>query len=141
MATTPEAALYQRLKENMPTTTGKIVRIETRVGLGLPDCLVGLKNYGWVMLELKVVKRGKRVRLSPHQISFHTIAAGLGVPSFILVQYHPPGSTTIRGAQLMLFSAADAIALHEHGIDGVQPVESWPADSVRWSMLFVAMMT
>jgi hypothetical protein len=36
----PEAALYKRLKENLPNS--HITRLESRVGLGVPDCLVAL---------------------------------------------------------------------------------------------------
>ena len=33
------------------------------------------------MLELKVVKRGKKVSLSPHQIAFHLVHAEMRVPT------------------------------------------------------------
>ena len=70
MPSKPESGLYQRLKENLPAC--HITRIESRVNLGIPDCLVAFKVPGeFVMVELKVVRRGRKVALSPHQVSFH----------------------------------------------------------------------
>jgi hypothetical protein len=40
LAIKPEAALYKRLKENLPNS--HITRLESRVGLGVPDCLIAL---------------------------------------------------------------------------------------------------
>jgi hypothetical protein len=68
----PEAALYKRLKENLPNS--HITRLESRVGLGVPDCLIALGPpatslcYGGVEGN---VKRGRKVALSPHQVAFH----------------------------------------------------------------------
>ena len=64
----PEAKLYKKLK----TKTPRIIwtRIENLSLLGCPD-LLGYNNSGhFFTLELKVVK-GKKIRFSPHQISFH----------------------------------------------------------------------
>jgi hypothetical protein len=133
MAVNPETLLYQRLRDNLPETC-RITRIESRVGLGIPDCLVAIKNHGYAMLELKVVKRGRKVKLSPHQVSFHTIAGAMNLPCFILVQYHPPGAATLRGAQWLLYHARQVQDLLRDGV-GLPPVESWPADQVLWHMV------
>jgi hypothetical protein len=53
MAIKPEAGLYKRLKENLPEA--HITRIESRVNLGIPDCLIALTKNRFVMVELKVV--------------------------------------------------------------------------------------
>jgi hypothetical protein len=73
----PEAALYKRLKENLPNS--HITRLESRVGLGVPDCLIALgpQQPRFVMVELKVTKRGRKVALSPHQVAFHLKHADL----------------------------------------------------------------
>lgn len=133
MAAKPETLLYQRLRENLPDSC-RVTRIESRVGLGIPDCIVAIKGIGFSLLELKVVKRGKKVLLSPHQVAFHTVCGAMDLPCFILVQYHPPGAPTIRGAQWLLYHASQAQDLLREGVT-LPPVESWPADQVRWHML------
>jgi hypothetical protein len=71
----PEAGLYKRLKENLPNS--HITRLESRVGLGIPDCLVALgpQQPRFVMIELKVVK-GRKLAISPHQSGFSFEACG-----------------------------------------------------------------
>jgi hypothetical protein len=82
----PEAGLYKRLKENLPNS--HITRLESRVGLGIPDCLVALgpQQPRFVMIELKVVK-GRKLAISPHQVAFHLKHADMKAPTFILVQF------------------------------------------------------
>ena len=64
----PERKLYQNLKRNTPSIQWN--RIENYALPGCPD-LLGYNTSGhFFTLELKVVK-GKRIRFSPHQISFH----------------------------------------------------------------------
>ena len=64
----PERKLYQNLKRNTPQITW--TRLENFAGLGTPD-LLGYNDFGrFFTVELKVVK-GKKIRFSPHQISFH----------------------------------------------------------------------
>ena len=88
MPAKPETKLYQRLKENLQNCL--ITRIESRVNLGIPDCLIALRRTGtFVPVELKVVKHGRRVRLSPHQIAFHSRHAELGCATFVLVLFVP----------------------------------------------------
>ena len=45
-----ESSLHQRVKENLPNVV--ITRLENRVGLGLPDCLIAIPNGVFVMVEL-----------------------------------------------------------------------------------------
>lgn len=133
MAIKPEAALYKRIRENLPDS--HITRIESRVNLGIPDCLVAFKGLGlFVMIELKVVKRGRKINLSPHQVAFHAKHADLGAPTFILVQYHPPGTTSALKAELLLYRGRQVLDLHHLGIDA-EPVERWPLSHVLWHML------
>ena len=129
----PEQSLYNRLRENLPLS--RMTRIESRVNLGIPDVLIAFRKPAkFVMLELKVVKRGRQVALSPHQVSFHMAHAELGCPTFILVQYHPPGTTSVAKAELMLYRGSQAAALLRDGID-LEPMESWPANGPIWSMM------
>ena len=110
------------------------------MGLGLPDCWVAVARRGIALLELKVVKRGKKVNLSPHQIAFHVTHGAMQIPCFVLVQYHPPKAPTIRGAQWLLYRSDQVMDLVREGVD-LSPAASWPADGVRWHMLKDALMT
>ena len=64
----PEAKLYQKLRKNSKGIVW--TRLENISSLGTPD-LLGYNNSGtFFTVELKVTK-GKTIRFSPHQISFH----------------------------------------------------------------------
>ena len=65
----PERKLYQKLKKNIPSISW--IRLENLSLSGTPD-LLGYNTSGhFFTVELKVTKSNK-VRLSPHQIAFHT---------------------------------------------------------------------
>jgi hypothetical protein len=129
----PEAALYKRVKENLPNC--HITRIESRVNLGIPDCLVAFKTPSkFVMIELKVVKRGKKVALSPHQLAFHLKHASLGCPTYILVGYYPPGVVSALKAEIRLYRGSQAEELAVRGIE-CEPVAKWCMAKVEWFML------
>ena len=131
MAIKPEAGLYKRLKENLPEA--HITRIESRVNLGIPDCLIALNKTRFVMVELKVVKRGKKVALSPHQVAFHLKHASLGCPTYILVQYHPAGTTSALKAELLLYDGSQAEDVLLRGVECI-PSAKWPLSHVHWHM-------
>ena len=77
----PERKLYQNLLKRIPQISW--TRLENLSLLGTPD-LLGYNTSGhFFTLELKVVK-GKRIRFSPHQISFH---ARHPKHSFILIRH------------------------------------------------------
>ena len=63
-----ESNLYKKLKKEFKSIS--LIRLENRALLGTPDLLCQNTNGVFFTLELKVTK-GKSVRLSPHQISFH----------------------------------------------------------------------
>ena len=96
----PESKLHKKLVRSTP----KIVwnRIENLSNVGTPD-LLGYNDSGtFFTVELKVTK-GNKVRLSPHQISFHVKHPK---NSFILVQ--PLGSCAVklfRGEQILELEA------------------------------------
>ncbi len=75
-----ESQFWQYLKRNTPKI--KWTRIENTSSLGTPDLLGYNSNRNFFTLELKVVRSGNKIRLSPHQISFHIRHP---VNSFILV--------------------------------------------------------
>lgn len=100
----------------------------------MPDCLIAMKNDKFIMVELKVVKRGKKVNLSPHQVSFHLKHASLKCPTFIMVQYHPAGTTTALKAELLLYKGGQAEELLHLGV-ACEPCARWPLSHVHWHML------
>lgn len=119
-----------RLKENLPGC--HFTRLESRVGLGIPDALVAhRRGQRFVMIEAKVVQRGRQAGLSAHQVAFHAKHAELGCPTFIVIQYYPPGTLGTRGSRLLLYRGSQAIALAQQGLD-VPPVASWPSNDIQW---------
>ena len=76
----PEAKFYKYFKKNTPNIS--YTRIENTTSLGTPDVLAYNKNNTFFTIEFKVSK-SKKVRFSPHQISFHVRHPK---NSFILVQ-------------------------------------------------------
>jgi 16S rRNA G966 N2-methylase RsmD len=77
----PERKLYQDLRKRIPQISW--TRLENLSLLGTPD-LLGYNTSGhFFTLELKVVK-GKKIRFSPHQISFHVQHPK---SSFILIRH------------------------------------------------------
>ena len=113
-----------------------MTRLESRVGLGIPDCLVALGPLpgAFVMVELKVVARGKKVNLSPHQVAFHAKHASLKCPTFILVHYQPPKTRSVRNGELRLYLNTQVEELVQFGVD-VAPLAVWPLSQVDWEAL------
>lgn len=64
----PESKLWQEVKKNLPEITW--TRLESWASLGVPDLLGYTDSHGFFTVELKV-KSSNKIRLSPHQISFH----------------------------------------------------------------------
>ncbi len=94
---------------------------------------MAFKNHGFAMIELKCA-RGKKIALSAHQISFHIMHAELGAPTFILVHYQPPKTTTATKGELLLYAGHQAVDLHHLGVD-VPPLDRWPLSHVLWHMM------
>ena len=138
MPAKPESALYRRVKENIPNC--HFTRIESRVNLGIPDCLIAFPHGEFVMVELKVVKRGKKVNLSPHQVAFHLKHSDLRCPTYILVQYQPAKARTVAGAELLLYGGDQVLELHKLGVE-LEPIARWPWLGVPWNMVRQALLT
>ena len=104
----PERKLYQKLKKN--TKSISWIRLENLSSSGTPD-LLGYNNSGtFFTVELKVTKSNK-VRLSPHQISFHVKHPR---NSFILVQALDPRS--LKHVEYYLFPGSGILALEACGL-------------------------
>lgn len=139
MPAKPESRLYQRLRDNLSGSDCHITRIESRVGLGIPDCLIAFKRSGeFVMLELKVVSRGLKVALSPHQVAFHLKHSDMRCPTFILVLYSPTGKR--KEAELLLYRGDQVMDVHKLGVQAA-PLARWPWLAVPWQMVKHCLLT
>ena len=92
------------------------------------------------MLELKVVKRGRKVNLSPHQVAFHLKHADLRCPTYVLVQYYPPQAVTVARSELLLYAGDQVLELSKLGIE-LEPVGRWPWTGVPWHLLRQSLLT
>ena len=103
----PEQKLYRKLKSKTP----KIIwnRIEKLTIPGMPDLLGYNANKHFFTVELKVTK-GKKIRFSPHQISFHVTHPE---NTFILVQTLGQGT----GIRFQLYPGSGILALQSSGRD------------------------
>jgi hypothetical protein len=127
MTTKPETKFWKRIKNNASKIT--YFRIEAVTPLGLPD-LNGLfndpeKGHGEFWIELKVTT-GKRVNLSPAQISWHMHRSKLGGKSFIMA------TPLVRGA-ISVYSGGRTLSLAQSGMD-LEPCALFP-EPIDWSGL------
>ena len=127
MTTKPETKFWKRIKNNASKIT--YIRIEAVTPLGLPD-LNGLfndpkKGHGEFWVELKVIT-GKRVKLSPAQISWHMHRSKLGGKSFIMA------TPLVRGA-ISVYSGGRTLSLAQLGTD-LEPCALFP-EPIDWSTL------
>ena len=99
----PEQKLYKKLKAKTP----KIIwnRIENLAIPGMPDLLGYNTNGHFFTVELKVTK-GRKLKFSPHQISFHVTHPN---NTFILAEALGPCTTNrfqmFRGSRIMELEA------------------------------------
>ena len=64
----PETKFWHEIRKNFKNIT--FTRLENLSAFGTPDLLGYNNNCNFFTVELKVVK-GRKIRFSPHQISFH----------------------------------------------------------------------
>ena len=125
---TPEARFSARVKAALPNCS--IERIENRVNLGIPDMLIGVGDR-FVLVELKVIAKGLKVGLRPHQIAFMTRHAAKGRPCYVLVL---DMGNTLRPSTIRLYHGRDAMDLAAHGIK-LEPFKCWPSRGMPWGEL------
>ena len=119
----PERKLYQDLRKRIPQI--KWTRLENLSLLGTPD-LLGYNTSGhFFTLELKVVK-GKKIRFSPHQFSFHVKHPK---NSFILIKH-------LGQRSLKLFQGSMIMELEARGFDARSLLLI--KDRGAWSLLLEA---
>ena len=128
----PEAAFSARVRDGLIRFGVDLERIENRVNLGIPDLLVGVRDR-FVMMELKVVERGLKVSLRPHQIAFMARQTSKGRPCFVLVLQS--GGTVLRPAMIHLYRGRDVIDLAAHGLR-LPAWRSWPSRGMPWEELY-----
>ena len=96
----PERKLYKKIKKFLPNISW--IRLENNSLLGTPDILACNTSGHFFTVELKVTKSNK-VRLSPHQISFHVKHPK---NTFILVEHLGSGDVKLfRGSQVLELAA------------------------------------
>ena len=112
----PEAKFYKKLVKEWREFS--FTRLENISLLGTPDLLVCNNNGHFFTIELKVTK-GKKVRFSPHQLSFH-----IRHPknTFILIQALGPRSSNrfqmYRGSRILELDASGlALEACSEGLD------------------------
>ena len=112
-----ESNLWKYLKQNTPSISW--TRLENSSVQGTPDLLGYNKNGHFFTVELKVAKRNK-IKLSPHQISFH-----LRHPhnSFICIK-------TLVSGGLKLYEGKQIQALVESGLN-VKPLAESLEDCLK----------
>ena len=103
------------------------------MNLGIPDCIIAFRHGQFVPVETKVVQRGQQVKLRAHQVAFHMRHAANGNRTYIIVQYHPPGSAKLP-VELLLYRGGQAMELFERGLD-LEPHARWPLAVVPWGIL------
>ena len=109
----PETKFYQEIKKHFKDF--QLTRIENMSVPGVPDLLCYNKNHFFFTLELKVTT-SKKVRLSPHQISFHMRHP---LNSFILVKSLASSDVKLYEGQVVEDLAACGLQLEplETGLD------------------------
>ena len=124
----PEARFNKMLKDNLPNS--HITRLESRVGLGIPDMLVALNPPGrFVMIEAKYVPEGsKKIKISPHQASFHLKHSDLKCPTFFAVMQKQKG---VKYSRIMLFRGSQVEELLNLGVDTV-PLFEFHSNFPQW---------
>ena len=112
-----ESNLWKYLKQNTPSISW--TRLENSSVQGTPDLLGYNKNGRFFTVELKVAKRNK-IKLSPHQISFH-----LRHPSNSFICIKSPASSDLK-----LYEGKQIQAIVESGLN-VEPLAESLEDCLK----------
>ena len=113
----PEARLYKKLKN----VSKDIVwtRLENQSLFGTPDLLGYNSKCTFFTVELKVAN-GNKVRLSPHQVSFHFLHPK---NSFVLVEWRD---------KHLLFEGKQSLALVDSPLSSLEPIVNSLKDCVKY---------
>lgn len=91
----------------------------------MPDLLI-MERGKIVLVELKVVREGAKVRLSPHQVAFADRAARLGAPVYLLVQHWPKEVFRSANSTVFAYKAAQMVEVAQKGLS----VRAW----MHWAL-------
>jgi hypothetical protein len=104
----PETKFWHDIRKNFKNIA--FTRLENLTAFGTPDLLGYNNNCHFFTVELKVVK-GRKIRFSPHQISFH-IRHPLN--TFILVKKLAPRDSKLD--EIFLYKGSDILELAACGL-------------------------
>ena len=104
----PETKFWHDIRKNFKNIT--FTRLENLSAFGTPDLLGYNTNCHFFTVELKVVK-GRKIRFSPHQISFHVRHP---LNTFILVKKLAPSSSKLD--EYFLYEGKDIQELAASGL-------------------------
>ena len=110
MSKGPEANFWNSIRQNLPKKC-IATRIENKHGGGIPDVHLLLEGLP-VWVELKVTN-GNTVKVSPHQVAWHTAYWARGGLSLILVK-------SLGSRSLFLFQGSEALPLARGGMSEAQ---------------------
>jgi hypothetical protein len=110
MSKGPEANFWNSIRQNLPKKC-IATRIENQHGGGVPDVHILIDSMP-VWIELKVTN-GNAVKLSPHQVAWHTAYWARGGLSFVLVK-------SLGSRSLFLFRGSEALPLARGGLSEAQ---------------------
>ena len=106
MSKGPEANFWNTIRKSLPTKAFA-TRIENKHGGGVPDVHIVWNGFAF-WIELKTAKSSK-VKISPHQIAWHTAYWARGGKSFYLVKH-------LSTSDIFLFEGEKGVDLLEKGI-------------------------
>jgi hypothetical protein len=104
----PETKFWHDIRKNFKNIT--FTRLENLSAFGTPDLLAYNNNCHFFTIELKVVK-GRKIRFSPHQISFHVRHP---LNTFILVKKLAPSNSKLD--EIFLYEGKDILELAACGL-------------------------
>jgi len=104
----PETKFWHEIRKNFKNIT--FTRLENLSAFGTPDLLAYNNNCHFFTIELKVVK-GRKIRFSPHQISFHLRHP---LNTFILVKKLAPRDSKLD--EIFLYEGKDIQELAACGL-------------------------
>ena len=114
MTVKPETNFWKNLKKYLESGTEKylVSRIESYSTPGFPDCLVFHHKTGFFTLELKVIQRNNRIKISAFQYAWNITHHMHGAPVFIL-------ATALDGRYVKLFPGSVMRDLRSKTVDSV----------------------
>ena len=121
----PESIFWKEVKSKLKDFS--LTRLESWASAGVPDVLAYNKKGTFFTIELKVTVC-KKIRFSPHQISFHMRHP---TNTFVLAKVLGPSSSKLchsKPSGIKLYAGAQVETLSSLGHEPVAPIaESWTA--------------